>query len=206
MEWLVVGLVALALSSSGSGSGDVPDPVGDPAMSDSTANSHVQALWDAAYRTLGGLTDQARALIVAHAVKESGWNGQGHAGRRGHGWWNITTGWKRPADGGISGWRSASGVEPWVEVGGDTDHGQVITQEWRQYASDEEAIADYWFFLGPTANGGRYATARGYLEQGDATAFAQALGAAGYYDTSTIPQYTADLASIHAAVSSQLGV
>lgn len=127
----------------------------------------------------------SRLIILAHAVYESGW-GTARAAVRGRNVFNLTAG---------SAWRGPS----WSDVGGDLEYGAAgvtrITQQWRIYGSLREAVRDYWSFLGPNANRGRYVKARAQLEAGNVTAFAHELYAAGYY---TLPpeKYAAQLSAV----------
>lgn len=114
------------------------------------------------------LTERAVRLTLAHLALESGF-GVSRAARRGNNLGNITAG---PA------WTG----ERWTDVGGDVDaKGQPITQTWRIYPSVSEFLVDYWRFLGPASNSGRYALARNALERGDFDAFPRLLYSAGYY-------------------------
>lgn len=116
------------------------------------------------------LSVKSRAMIVAHAALESGW-GQSRSMNKGtNNLFNITAG---------SQWKGAK----IVDVGGDTDAaGKSITQTWRVYPSYRDAIRDYWDFLGPNQNGGRYLPARQALEASDVGGFVQKLYAARYFE------------------------
>ena len=137
-------------------------------------------------RVLPSLSKSARALLVAHGAFESGF-GNGRAARAGFNVFNLTAG---------SAWQGAK----WTDVGGDTEYdaaGNVttITQVWRAYGSLDEAVADYWSFLGPSQNRGRYVTARAALERGDLQAFCSELYRAGYF-TLPVASYAQRLNSV----------
>jgi flagellum-specific peptidoglycan hydrolase FlgJ len=121
------------------------------------------------FTTLPFLSISSTHLVLAHLALESGY-GTAKAARRGHNLGNLTAG---PY------WLG----QKWVDVGGDTDKdGERITQTWRIYYSVSEFLVDYWRFLGPVANGGRYVEARNELERGHGEPFARGLGKAGYYE------------------------
>ena len=138
----------------------------------------MRAAVDAALPQLG---PAARLLIVAHAAYESGW-GSARAARY-FNVFNLTAG---------SAWSGPS----WVDVGGDSDGaGNRITQTWRMYSSLQECVADYWHFLGPTANHGRYVLARAALAAGDVPTFVLELSSAGYFALSP-GQYLTGLSTV----------
>lgn len=114
------------------------------------------------------LGETAARLVVAHCALESGW-GKSRAAARGFNLTNLTAG---------SAWIGPK----WVDVGGDVDaKGQPITQTWRIYPTVNAFLVDYWRFLGPIQNSGRYALARNALERGDLDSFPRLLYSAGYY-------------------------
>ena len=120
-------------------------------------------------RVLPQLKESARHLLLAHAALESGW-GQAKAWRHGFNFGNITAG---PS------WQGAK----WTDVGGDEDAaGNKITQVWRAYSTIDAAIKDYWDFLGPNQNRGRYLHARDFLANGAVLDFAAELHKARYYE------------------------
>lgn len=130
------------------------------------------SLRDVVVGALPDLKESAVDLLLAHAALESGW-GTSRAFRRGLNFANLTAG---PA------WKGAK----WVDVGGDKNAaGEPITQTWRCYCTLDEAVRDYWTFLGPVANAGRYLKARGCLEDANAIDFATELHRAGYYELAT---------------------
>lgn len=131
------------------------------------------------------LTPEARLLVLSHAAYESGW-GNGPAARRGYNVFNITTG-------------SAWSGDWWEHVDGDTDGaGNKITQKWRIYADLRAAVKDYWRFLGPGENRGRYAMARAALEAGDLPLFVARLSQGGYF-TLNAATYTTQLSAVRDA-------
>lgn len=143
---------------------------------------------EAALQRATPLGEVGRELAVAHAALESGY-GQGQAARAGFNLWNLTAG---PA------WRGATAL------GGDRDDkGAPITQVWRVYDSVAQAVADYWDFLGPVANRGRYLAAREALRAGDSALFAERLHSAGYYQAPQ-QQYAAALAAVFSRVKGLL--
>lgn len=139
------------------------------------------------FTTLPFLSGAATNLVLAHLALESGY-GTAKAARRGHNLGNITSG---PY------WLGRK----WIDIGGDTDgRGAQITQTWRIYDSVPEFLIDYWRFLGPVANGGRYRDARDELEGGHCAPFARALGKAGYYELDPA-EYTRRLLSVFGSVT-----
>jgi len=138
-------------------------------MTDEERASWCHKIHGEIFETLPFLSYSATNLVLAHLALESGY-GTAKAARRGSNLGNITSGpyWLGPK---------------WTDVGGDTDKdGGRITQTWRIYDSVTEFLADYWRFLGPVANGGRYLEARNELERGHAEPFARLLGKARYYE------------------------
>lgn len=145
-----------------------------------------------------------RITMVAHAAYESGW-GRVAKPAQYNNLWNLTAG----------NWWISQGRPTFVQANADLSfnasecakknrpmtmqsNGQMacrIDQVWRTYDSVNAAVKDYWEFLGPLQNGGRYVNARAELEQGDPVGFSKALYAAGYY---TLPesQYTNNLVAI----------
>ena len=115
------------------------------------------------------LVEPATRLVVAHLALESGF-GVSRAASRGLNLGNLTAG---------SAWQGGR----WVDEGGDVSGaGKRITQTWRTYGSVAEFLADYWTFLGPAANSGRYVLARNALERGLLDDFARLLYSAGYFE------------------------
>lgn len=142
------------------------------------------------FETLPFLSGTATNLVVAHCALESGY-GSARAAVRGHNLANLTAGayWLGPK---------------WTDVGGDTDgEGNRITQVWRIYGSVTEGLVDYWRFLGPAANVGRYSAARDALERGQCETFARLLGKAGYYGLAP-DEYARRLVAVLAAVTTHL--
>lgn len=144
-------------------------------------------LWAAIGRVLPQLSTQSRVIILAHAAYESGWGVKGRAAIKGNNVFNITAG---------SAWTGPK----WEDVGGDLEYdaqgsARRITQVWRIYPNLDAAVADYWQFLGPNANRGRYTKARSALERGDVAVFVNELHAAGYF---TLPpaQYLTQLQGV----------
>lgn len=74
-----------------------------------------------------------RVLIVAHAAYESGWGQLENARANTNNIFNVTAGksWRGP-----------------TSKGTDTENGKPIVQVWRKYSSINEAVRDYWSFLG----------------------------------------------------------
>lgn len=109
-----------------------------------------------------GLSGKTRALMIAHAALESGW-GLSKQAQRVHNHWNISAGgsWRGP-----------------VELGGDLEYApgstkpKTITQRWRAYKTDAEAVADYLKVL----EFPRYLPARAALMEGDPEGFIRLLG------------------------------
>lgn len=141
-------------------------------------------------KTLPALSTSARHLLCAHGALESGW-GVANAYRRGFNFGNLTAG---PS------WRGAR----WTDIGGDVNGaGEKITQVWRAYPTLHDAILDYWEFLGPNQNHGRYLQARKFLENADAVDFGIALSRAGYYELS-VTEYLKRLGLVLQIVTQEL--
>ena len=135
--------------------------------------SWCEEIGDLLFRRLSFLSGEARRIILAHLALESGY-GTARAAKMGHNFGNLTAG---PA------WKGSK----WSDIGGDVDaSGKRITQEWRAYPSPDDFLADYWSFLGPAANGGRYVLARNAIERGDLKGAAIALHDAGYYELNPV--------------------
>lgn len=124
-------------------------------------------------------------LIVAHGLFESGW-GQGWAAQHANNPFNLT-------------WHSSFTLRPYVrQENADWSapdaqgHRVRIAQNWLVFGSLEAAVDGYWWFLGPTVNGGRYVTARDALAGGALLEAALRLRSAGYY-TASAQEYTAGL-------------
>lgn len=142
------------------------------------------------FETLPFLSGAATNLVVAHCALESGY-GTARAARVGHNLGNLTAGPYWLGD-------------KWVDVGGDTNaKGARITQTWRIYSSVREFLVDYWRFLGPAANSGRYVLARNALERGVLDQFCALLGRAGYFELAP-DEYARRLTSVLAAVTTHL--
>lgn len=129
--------------------------------------------------TLSPLSLEGQKLLIAHGAFESGW-GKSNAYRRGFNFGNLTAG------------KSWAGAK-WTDVGGDSEYDKdgrkkIITQQWRAYPTLNDAVSDYWDFLG----GPRYAHARDALAKGDAFQFCTLLSKGGYF---TLPcsKYVAGL-------------
>lgn len=152
----------------------------------------VKYTFDQVSAALPQLSVKSRLMIVAHAAYESGYGQLSSAMKKGsNNLFNLTAG---PAWGG-----------PTVP-GGDTNAaGQPITQQWRVYPDYRASILDYWDFLGPNQNRGRYVAARAALQAGDIAGFAQALYKAGYYELNP-STYTTQLSGTFNAVSKLLTV
>jgi flagellum-specific peptidoglycan hydrolase FlgJ len=118
-----------------------------------------------------GLSARTQAIIIAHAMFESGWGTLSQVASA-HNWFNITAGGKY----------APTSTMPWLWngptiAGGDTEYdaqGNVkkITQQWRVYASDAQAVQNYLDVL----KMGRYLPARAALLQGDYISFIYLLG------------------------------
>jgi hypothetical protein len=119
--------------------------------------------------TLGFLSPAAAELVVSHLALESGFGGA-KAAVHGRNLGNLTAGtwWTGPK---------------WKDEGGDRDaRGEPIDQWWRIYPTVSDFLCDYWNFLGPTQNHGRYTVSRNHLERGLLGDFATTLRFAGYYE------------------------
>ena len=173
--------------------------VGDLASKAAWAKS----LYAAVSQELPQLSVPARLLIVAHGGYESGW-GTGKTVRRGNNnVFNITAGsaWKGAVDRAVNADTSYSAADcqrqgrPMDKTDSKGRRYCDIDQVWRKYGSVNEAVRDYWDFLGPNQNGGRYLLARQALEAADVTAFGNALSRAGYF-TLPVGEYVANLQAI----------
>ena len=78
-----------------------------------------------------------------------------------------------------------------------------VSQTWRAYSTVPDAIADYWAFLGPDFNRGRYVRARTALEAADLPLFSVELFKAGYYTLPAI-KYVARLGDVSRKVVATL--
>lgn len=161
-------------------------------MTDQNRKQWCHDLHREVFATLPFLSGAATNLVVAHCALESGY-GTARAAVHGFNLANLTAG---------AYWLG----EKWTDVGGDTDRkGSKITQTWRIYSSVAEFLVDYWRFLGPAANVGRYVDARNALERGVADAFARHLGKSGYYELAP-DEYTRRLVAVFAVVTTFLAV
>lgn len=155
-----------------------------------------KGLYAALDAELPNLPRNSKLIIISQALTESGWN-VGRAAREGNNWWNITAGpaWTGPV---------------WLDVNGDKSYSKAdctrlnrpmtfkdsagrayckIDQKWRKYATLNEAVRDYWDFLGPNQNRGRYLIARNALAAGNVDLFVSELSKAGYY-TAPVSEYS----------------
>lgn len=136
------------------------------------------------------LSNQARALMLAHAAYESDF-GTGYAARHAYNPWNVTAG----RDG-------SPALEKYLAAGGKVLHqenadweydstGQRyrIAQNWRAFGNWREAVADYWrnWMLRPT-----YAPARAALERADLESFVRELRGVRYFSL-PVEQYITGL-------------
>lgn len=152
----------------------------------------VRYVFDEVTSVLPTLSVKARMLIVAHAAFESGYGQLSSAMKKGsNNLFNLTAG--------------SSWLGPTVAGGDSNAAGQPITQQWRVYPTYRASILDYWNFLGPNQNRGRYVAARNALQLGDVTQFAQQLYLAGYYELSPT-LYASRLDGTFSAVSKLLTV
>lgn len=125
---------------------------------------------------LPDLSDASKRMILAHAALETGYPPyRSGSAANCNNLFNITTGTQWLKDG-----------KPFC-TGGDVTYSnplpdgspRPITQKWRAYMNLEEALEDYWKFLGSRAS---LLRARDALVAGDPAAFAARLREAGYYD------------------------
>lgn len=136
--------------------------------------------------TLGFLSPEAAELVTSHLALESGFGGA-KAAVHGHNLGNLTAG---------SSWTGPK----WLDQAGDRDaHGKSIDQWWRIYPTVRDFLVDYWAFLGPCQNHGRYVLSRNHLERARLGDFATTLRFAGYYELSG-DLYTQRLRAIHDVV------
>lgn len=152
-----------------------------------------------------GLSKSTRAIIISQAIHESG-DGTGAAAQAGSNFWNITAG---------SAWKGA------ITMGGDTycpgdgtSGCSPITQKFRKYPNDVEAVRDYLSFLkeqnpldsytasklGRKTGEPRYAIAFQRLMSGNGDGFVTELRKAGYF-TQDLPTYLGTTRKIRAGVT-----
>jgi len=174
-------------------------------------------VFDDVSAVLPGLDVKSRLLIVAHAAYETGWGGNSPA-RLANNIFNLTaeSAWKgdvyRQANADVS-------YQPDVckRLGRPMTRqkngklGCRIDQVWRKYPNYRAAIRDYWEFIGPNQNRGRYAPARAALERGDVAGFVRALafpadGSHGYFDPAIADEYASTLSAVFNTVCKYLGV
>jgi len=135
---------------------------------------------------LNNLPLLSKFIVLAQAVLESGY-GQNRAGKVGNNYFNITAG---------NSWKG----EKWLCSGCDKDgRGNPIDQVWRKYSSVNAAVLDYWNFLGPNQNSGRYAVAQQALLLGNLPGFVHGLYRGGYF-TSDPSQYLTSMTNVVATV------
>lgn len=171
-------------------------------------------IYDTAGAAIPGISAAGRVLLVAHAAYESGWGQVATAARLANNIFNITAG---------SAWKGTKLVEKNADweypLGAATTAPQPpppattpwqkdakgrwrrrIDQVWRKYPDYRAAILDYWDFLGPNQNGGRYVAARNALQAGNAAVFASELSKARYF---TLPpaQYASEVGAVMSTVS-----
>lgn len=160
---------------------------------------------------LPALSMRAKLLMIAHAAYESGWGQKAAAALGTNNLWNITAG---------SQWKGATVVQPNGDLSFKVEecerkgrplvrqsNGKMacrIDQTWRKYDSVNAAVKDYWDFLGPNQNAGRYSKARMALESGDVSAFGTRLYDAGYFTLDPI-EYTKSMTAVVASVKKYLG-
>lgn len=184
-------------------------------LSDVIAQKPVWAkrLYDVISSELPQLPVRSRLIMVAHAAYESGW-GARPSTELTNNLYNVTAG----------SWWLGKNFPTYRQVNGDLSYAKAdcdrqgrpmtvqpngklackVDQIWRKYATVNDCIKDYWDFLGPNQNGGRYASARAALEAGDIATFGQRLYAAGYF---TLPpdEYIKTLTSVVNTVSNFVG-
>lgn len=170
----------------------------------------VKGLYSAIDAELPDLPAKSKVIMVAHALHESGWN-KGRAAINANNWWNITAGpaWKGETFLAVDGDRSYAASDCTRlkrPMSFKDDKGRAyckIDQLWRKYPTLNDAVRDYWDFLGPGQNRGRYLEARNALEAGDVTAFARELKKAGYY-TADQTEYTQAINNLIYSVNKRL--
>jgi len=173
-------------------------------------------VYDTAGANIPGLSTAGQLLLTAHAAYESGWGQVATAAKLANNIFNVTAG---------SVWLKANKPTliqkdaDWEYYKGAVTPGQLpppaktpwqqdkagkwrrrIDQTWRKYADIRASILDYWDFLGPNQNNGRYLTARNALQVGNVPLFASELYKAGYF---TLPPatYTSEISAIVSTVS-----
>jgi len=169
-------------------------------------------VFDEITAAIPGLSVKSRLIVLAHAAYESGWGQGNRAAREANNLFNVTAG---------SAWKGDTLLVPNADLSYNTaecqrlgrpvqlqKNGKMacrIDQVWRKYPSYREALVDYWDFLGPNQNKGRYVTARNALQAGDLTAFGNALYAAGYF---TLPaaEYVKTMQGVFTSASKLLNV
>lgn len=177
-------------------------------------------VWDELSARFPDMSTVTKLIIIAHGAYESGW-GQKAAIKQGaaNNIFNITAGsvpsttyWDgqrltvKNADRRYAAKGAAQPDASWLWDANFGQWYQLIDQVWRVYPDYGTALQDYYDFLGPSQNGGRYVTARAALDAGDVTGFATELGLHGYYDKNIIDTYTAQLAKVVNTAKSYLAM
>lgn len=145
---------------------------------------HVQRLWYA-LSAATNLSATSKVILIAQAILETGWMGTGTAAKYARNYWNVSAGTQ---------WKGATigGGDTECDVNGENC--TPITQRWRYYNSDEEAVRDFISFI-TTQNGGRYRAAYNRLVAEDAIGYVRELRAAGYF-TASLEMYTSNVVGV----------
>lgn len=147
----------------------------------------IRRLWAALSRVAPSLGTMQKTILIGQAIHEASW-GAAKASREAFNYWNLTAG---------SQWKGA--VIPGKDLEYDkAGNVKTITQAFRKYRSDDEAVKDMLSFIGPKS---RYAEAWEALQKGNAMTYLAKLYDKGFF-TQPLPVYQkATMAAIQQVVS-----
>lgn len=134
----------------------------------------IRRLWASLSRVSPSLGTMQKTILIGQAIHEASW-GAAKASREAFNYWNITAGpsWKGPI---------LSGKDLEYDKAGNV---KTITQAFRKYKSDDEAIRDMLSFIGPKS---RYSEAWDALQKGNAMTYLEKLREKGFF-TQPLPVY-----------------
>lgn len=153
----------------------------------SSHEDFIRRLWASLSRVAPSLGTMQKTILIGQAIHEASW-GVAKASREAFNYWNLTAGSK---------WRGP--VLPGKDLEYDkAGNVKTITQAFRKYRSDDEAIKDMLSFIGP---GSRYSEAWEALQKGNAMTYLAKLHEKGFF-TQPLPIYQkATMAAIQQVVS-----
>lgn len=134
----------------------------------------IRRLWASLSRVSPSLGTMQKTILIGQAIHEASW-GAAKASREAFNYWNLTAGstWKGPI---------LPGKDLEYDKAGNV---KTITQAFRKYRNDDEAIRDMLAFIGPKS---RYAEAWAALQKGDAMTYLAKLYEKGFF-TQPLPVY-----------------